>query len=84
MGLRHLQAYVRLARLAHSDGRLAWQLRPKHHLWHHVLLDGVSEKINSRFVHCFRGEAAMQFGKRHLATDLYDFALSLSTLDVIQ
>ena len=44
--------------------RLSWQLRPKHHVYHHLLIDGVTERMNPRKLHSFRGEAAMQFCKR--------------------
>ena len=62
-GLKHLDTYVKLARLAIRDRRLAWQLRPKHHVFHHILLDTKKYLQNPRKTHCFRGEAAMQLAK---------------------
>ena len=44
--------------------RLAWQIRPKHHIYHHIGLDMRDQLYSCRFFHCFRDEAAMQYGKR--------------------
>ena len=47
--------------------RLAWQVRPKHHVYHHLGLDMCNELVSCKTFHCFRDEAAMQYRKRALS-----------------
>ena len=44
--------------------RMAWQVRPKHHVYHHLGLDMCTQLYSCRFYHCFRDEASMKYGKR--------------------
>ena len=44
--------------------RMAWQVRPKHHVYHHLGLDMRAQLYSCRYYHCFRDEAGMKYGKR--------------------
>ena len=46
--------------------RFAWQLRPKHHIFCHIVHEMVAGGFNCRYFHCFRDEAAMGVAKRVL------------------
>ena len=48
----------------HLLPRMAWQLRPKHHLYHHLARSMRAELYNCRFYHTYRDEGAMQYAKR--------------------
>ena len=54
--------------IQHLQPRMAWQLRPKHHIFHHLAASMVAERYNCRFYHTYRDEASMQFAKRTQAS----------------
>ena len=57
--------------MVHADPtqfRFAWQIRPKHHIYHHLALDMTVSLYSARFEHTFRDEGAMGLAKRCLST----------------
>jgi len=48
-----LYSYSELHRQAASRGVHAWQIVPKLHQMHHIILDAVEDRDNPRFFHCF-------------------------------
>ena len=62
--LKCFPLFLGVLRCIMSIMRLAWQIRPKHHVFHHLCLDQRDQKYNARFFHAFRDEAAMRFSKR--------------------
>ena len=46
--------------------RFAWQLRPKHHVLHHLAEYMANSLLNVRYEHCFRDESAIGIAKRYL------------------
>jgi hypothetical protein len=53
-GHAYLFAYSALA--AKQTNHALWHHIPKHHHFHHLILDAVAEKMNPRFFHCFSDE----------------------------
>ena len=49
-----------------QPSRFCWQLRPKHHAYHHICDQMCKSLYNARYEHCFRDESGMGMCKRNL------------------
>ena len=60
-GHTFLYMYSELRRTSISEATYMWNITPKWHQFHHLILDSVSDRSNPRYFHCFGDED--QIGK---------------------
>ena len=55
-GHTFLYMYSELRRVAIREQTFLWPLAPKFHMFHHIVLDAMSDRVNPRYFHCFGDE----------------------------
>ena len=58
-GLAYLRQYAFLARRSLAKRESLWKIRPKHHYFHHMVLNVRVQKVNLSRTQCFHGEDFM-------------------------